>query len=692
MRISTGMIYDNGVRSIQNQTSSLLHTQEQVSSGRRILTPAEDPVASARALVVNQAKEINAQFGLTQDNAKSTLGLVDSQLSSAGDLLTRVQELAVQSGNAALSANDRRYISAELRARFDELVGLANSTDGSGQYLFSGYQGTNKPFAGSVESGVVYQGDDGQRGLRVSTSRNIPVSDSGNKIFMNVKNGNGIFVTGAQTLRSANAASITVDNTVVTNPTANTGNLEMRFWVDTAGVGALGVPGQTYYDLVDPATGNSIFTPGNASITGAGGSYTNAYTSGTPISISDGAALDYSATLAVTGSPSTGDVISLTRSATAMTTSVKSVIGGAARAVIDAGTVSDSVKWSSGTGNRDLELRFWVDTAGTNTTYYDLVDAKSGVSEFTGLQSATGVGGSYTHSYASGNPISLSSVGPPAFDYGATVTVSGQQPATGDTFTIKSSNDPAGNGYFVTSPKLVSAANTGNGIIGSGEVLDATKWNSPANSGKLEVRFWKDTTTTPSTLYYDLVDAKTEKSLFTDTKSTSGGTSSTYTHKFSAGDTIQFSGLASAYVDFGASVTISGTPGSGDVFSLGNSTSESMFSTLGRLINALEAPAGTGSNGNTSLSNTVGVVLTNLAQASDNLLAVRADVGSRLNEIDSLSSVVKDLNIQYSSTLSTLLDVDYSQAVTDLTKEQVQLQAAQKSFVDISKLSLFNYV
>lgn len=695
MRISTGMLYDSGVRTVLGQTSSLLHTQQQIATGRRMLSPSEDPVAAARALDVNQAKEINAQYAITQNNAKSTLGLVDSQLSSVGDLLTRVRELAVQAGDASLSSSDLRSISSELRAHFDELIGLANSTDGTGQYLFSGFQGSNKPFSGSVESGAVYQGDDGQRALRLSSSRNIPVSDSGNSIFMDIKNGNGIFATGAQRLRSANANSITADATTL-SPPAVTGNLEMRFWVDAADVMGAGAP-QTYYDLVDPATGNSIFS-GAKSATGAGGSYTNAYTSGVPIDISDNAALDYGATVAITGTPQTGDTFTLQRTAAAITVTPKTMVGQTARATMDQGQLDPLdpralTKWSSAANSGNLELRFWNDTAdeiggGAGQTYYDLVDANTGISAFTGAASATGAGGSYTNPYTSSSPIALSN--PPDFDYGAIVTVSGM-PASGDTFTIKSSADITGNGYFITAPKLATVVNAGTGIIGTGEVLDAAKWNTPANSGKLEVRFWNDTSTVPVTQYYDLVDAATEKSLFTDTASISGGTGNTYTHKFVSGDAINFSGLAPAYGDFGASVTIEGTPASGDVFTLENSSSESSFATIERLIKALEAPDNPGGNSKIALHNELGAVLNNLDRSIDNTLRVRADIGARLGEVDALDSVSQDLNLQYSTTLSILQDVDYAKAITDLTRNQTQLEAAQKSFVNISKLSLFNY-
>ena len=69
MRVSSGMIFDAGVSSINRQTASLLHLQQQVSSGRRILSPSDDPVAAARALEVTQSSEVVAQFIKNQDYA-----------------------------------------------------------------------------------------------------------------------------------------------------------------------------------------------------------------------------------------------------------------------------------------------------------------------------------------------------------------------------------------------------------------------------------------------------------------------------------------------------------------------------------------------------------------------------------------------------------------------------------------------
>lgn len=95
MRVSTNMIYDRGVGSIQQQWKSILHTQQQVASGRRVLTPADDPIAAARALEIGQSKAVNSQFSVNTGYADDALKLLDSRLGSAGDVLHYVRERAV---------------------------------------------------------------------------------------------------------------------------------------------------------------------------------------------------------------------------------------------------------------------------------------------------------------------------------------------------------------------------------------------------------------------------------------------------------------------------------------------------------------------------------------------------------------------------------------------------------------------
>ena len=164
---------------------------------------------------------------------------------------------------------------------------------------------------------------------------------------------------------------------------------------------------------------------------------------------------------------------------------------------------------------------------------------------------------------------------------------------------------------------------------------------------------------------------------------TTGGAAVASNVPFQSGQTIQFDGANT--------VTISGTPVAGDSFTVAPSTSQSLFETVADLINALERPI-TATSTSTELLNRVSEALTNLSQGLDNILRVRASIGSRLTEVDAVGNVAADLNLQYEETLSRLQDADYAAAVSQLTREQTNLEAAQKSFLRVSQLSLFNFI
>ena len=192
MRISTSTLFSEGVASMNQLQTSLARTQAQISTGRRILNPADDPAAAARATELNQADAANTQFAANRTAATNTLSLSESILGSVTSLLQDAQALTVQAGNATLNASDLRSIAGDLSGRLQELIGLANSTDGTGNFLFSGAQGRVQPFV-ETAAGVSYQGDDVQRLIQAAPSRQIAGTDSGADIFMRIKNGNGTF-------------------------------------------------------------------------------------------------------------------------------------------------------------------------------------------------------------------------------------------------------------------------------------------------------------------------------------------------------------------------------------------------------------------------------------------------------------------------------------------------------------------
>ncbi|WP_151636376.1 flagellar hook-associated protein FlgL [Noviherbaspirillum aerium] len=409
MRISTSSLFESGRVRMSELQSGLSKTQQQLAANKRILTPADDPLAAAQALEVTQSKEVNAQYAVNRQAATNSLSLEEHVLQSVTTLIQNVQTLAVSAGNPALSDVERKFMATELNGRLEELIGLANTRDGTGNFLFSGYQSTTQPFA-RTSSGASYAADQGQRNLQVGPARQIAISDSGDAVFERIRTGNGKFAT----------------------------------------------------------------SPGS--------------------------------------------------------------------------------------------------------------------------------------------------------------------PAGPDT-------------------------NTGSGVISSGAMLPG-----PGYDGRqYEIRFGAD----PATFQiFDVTDS-------------AAGTAIGAAANYKSGESIN--------VDGKLRVEITGTPATGDTFSIKPSTNQNVFSTLQNLVNALETPA-SGAAGGARLSNSLNSALNNLSNALDNVLTVRASVGARLNELEALDGQGEAIDVQYADRLSTLQDLDYTKAITDLSMQKFTLEAAQQSFVKTSGLSLFNFI
>ncbi|NMG32147.1 flagellar hook-associated protein FlgL [Aromatoleum evansii] len=190
MRISTGMIFDAGRNSMMRQSADLLHTQQQLASGRRILSPSDDPIGASRALEVTQSQNVNTQFQTNQGYAKDALASLESNLGSITEILTYIRTRAVEAGNGGFSASEHQAIATDLEAQFGALLGIANGKDATGDFQFAGYQTAQPAFSGgaSVPSAgpgpVIYEGDDGARAMQVGSTRVMAVAEPGSKVFM----------------------------------------------------------------------------------------------------------------------------------------------------------------------------------------------------------------------------------------------------------------------------------------------------------------------------------------------------------------------------------------------------------------------------------------------------------------------------------------------------------------------------
>lgn len=184
MRISTAQIYQQRVTAMLDQQAKLSRTELQLATGKRMLSAADDPAGSLGALQLGERIEQVRQY---QDNvaaARSRLNLEDGVLAGAVNLLQRVRDLAVQSLNGTLDQGDQQAIEVEIRENLDGLLSVANTQDANGEYLFTGYQGNTPAFNHDGLGNFSYNGDQGQRHLQISQTRQIAIGDHGARVFL----------------------------------------------------------------------------------------------------------------------------------------------------------------------------------------------------------------------------------------------------------------------------------------------------------------------------------------------------------------------------------------------------------------------------------------------------------------------------------------------------------------------------
>lgn len=290
MRISTSTFYERNLSALNGQQQQLFRTQQMLSAGTKYLTAADDPVAASRALGVRQTLSESKQFATSRDRAMATLTHEDTALDSATLILQDIKTLTVAAGNGTLSDADRSSMATALQSKLDQLVGVANSDDGNGQFLFAGYKSGKAPFAAAAGGAVQYMGDQGQRMIQVDVARQMSSSDDGRSVFQSVQGGAGYVTSGG---------------------TANTGN----------GVfGAVSIVNATA-----PNYGKDFaisFTGGNYTVqtndTPPVVAATGPYVVGTPITFGG-------VKLAISGTPADGDTFAVTTAQNAGTDIFKSV-------------------------------------------------------------------------------------------------------------------------------------------------------------------------------------------------------------------------------------------------------------------------------------------------------------------------------------------------------------------------------
>lgn len=286
IRISTSSLYDAGSSRISELQATMFKTQQQLSSGSRILSPADDPLGAARALNITQSQSMNTQYTANRVNGKNALSQEEGTLASVTNLIQDVQTQVVAAGSGTMDDSQRKFIATDLQGRLDQLIGLANTRDGTGNFIFSGYKNSQVPYT-TTANGATYNGDQGERLLQVGPTRQMSTGDSGYAVFGNIPASSGSLTTAAA---SANTGAVIASAATVTDAAALTGH---NYDVVFSG-------GGTTYSVYDAT--NDPTHAGAALATGA-------YTSGQPIAF-DGLQLT------PTGTAANGDTLTVRPSRT----------------------------------------------------------------------------------------------------------------------------------------------------------------------------------------------------------------------------------------------------------------------------------------------------------------------------------------------------------------------------------------
>lgn len=187
MRLSFNMKFNAGLDGILNTQQKMNRAQDQLTKQTRILTPADDPAASAKVLGLDQNLEQVAQFQNNSVLLKNNLALEETVLSNMRTSLDRVSMLAIAAGNATYTEAERGALAQELKNIQIELLDLMNSRNAEGGYIFSGYQDKKQSYSLNNATGIYeFQGDDGQKALQISPTIALPGNDSGKFVFENV--------------------------------------------------------------------------------------------------------------------------------------------------------------------------------------------------------------------------------------------------------------------------------------------------------------------------------------------------------------------------------------------------------------------------------------------------------------------------------------------------------------------------
>lgn len=249
-RIATANAYDRTVHNINRRQSEIAQSQEQLSSGKRVLRASDDAVAATLAeRAQNRLARTEADLAAL-DSSRSALVQAESGLGEASELLHRIRELVVQAGDPVLAPNSREDLAKQIEGLREQMLAVANRQDANGFTLYGGLGGAAKPFVDlyGPQAGVRFDGQDGQY---AATEDALPHNINGKAVWMRVPQGNGVLVTSLGSANTGTAGGSVAVNSAVDLPVPAP-TYRVDFTDDPA---STNVPADKLVSIYDASTG-----------------------------------------------------------------------------------------------------------------------------------------------------------------------------------------------------------------------------------------------------------------------------------------------------------------------------------------------------------------------------------------------------------------------------------------------------
>ncbi len=229
MRVTDGFRFQTYTATLSTLESQMDTLTNQIASGKKVLAPSDDPTSYAQNMQITAEQSQNTQYASNLNSLQANGAYYQTSLNSMGNILTAVQQLAVQMSSATVNASSRTAAAGQVDGYIQQLAALGNTKVGN-TYIFGGEKANGAAYTlDSTTNSVTFNGTDNVAKVAVNSSTTIDASISGNTIFTGTVNGQNvdIFATLQQfgnDLANNDTGAIQTDLTNINNCTDLTAN------------------------------------------------------------------------------------------------------------------------------------------------------------------------------------------------------------------------------------------------------------------------------------------------------------------------------------------------------------------------------------------------------------------------------------------------------------------------------------